>query len=173
MTIIYLRRRLPGGFSDSTRKVPRAASSLPYLVLLRVGFVKPISRLTAGALLPRLSTLTGKTGGFLFYDTFPEVAPAGRYPARCPVEPGLSSDGSCVRPRSSFRLTDSRIPYPGVTVKLKRFLSTAKKNAFTYFFMHERELRSRSSHESEKIPRRIIGYNFNATRRHRVGKVSS
>ena len=60
-TIIYLRRRLPGGCSDSTRKVPRAASSLPYLVLLRVGFVKPASRPTAGALLPHLSTLTDES----------------------------------------------------------------------------------------------------------------
>ncbi len=33
-------------------------------------------------------------GGFLFYDTFPKVTLAGRYPARCPVEPGLSSNAS-------------------------------------------------------------------------------
>jgi len=33
-------------------------------------------------------------GGFLFYDTFPKVTLAGRYPARCPVEPGLSSSAS-------------------------------------------------------------------------------
>jgi len=31
---------LPAGSSDSTRKVPRAASSLPYLVLLHVGFTE-------------------------------------------------------------------------------------------------------------------------------------
>jgi hypothetical protein len=31
------------------------------------------------------------TGGLSFYSTFPEVTLAGRYPAHCPVEPGLSS----------------------------------------------------------------------------------
>ena len=40
----------------------------PYLVLLRVGFAGPASYLTAGELLPHLSTLTGpsqsvRTGG--------------------------------------------------------------------------------------------------------------
>ena len=37
-TIIYLGRQLPDGSSDATRKVQRAASSLPYSVLLRMGF---------------------------------------------------------------------------------------------------------------------------------------
>jgi len=36
----------------------RAASFLPYSVLLRVGFTEPVSHLTAGALLPHLCTLT-------------------------------------------------------------------------------------------------------------------
>ena len=58
VAIIYLRRPSPGGSSDSTRKVPRAASSLPYSVLLRVGFTKPPDYSDAGALLPHLSTLT-------------------------------------------------------------------------------------------------------------------
>ena len=97
VAIIYLRRVLPRGSSDLTRKVPRAASSLPYSVLLRVGFVKPASRLAAGALLPHLSTLAPpRRGGFRFYDTFPRVTPAGRYPARCPVEPGLSSNAKSI-----------------------------------------------------------------------------
>ena len=45
-----LERRYPEG--------RRAASTLPYLVLLRVGFTEPASHLTASALLPHLSTLT-------------------------------------------------------------------------------------------------------------------
>jgi len=89
--IIYLVWQLPDSSSDATRKVQRAASSLPYLVLLRVGFTKPASHLTAGALLPHRSILTGKTGGLHFYGTFPKVTLAGRYPAPCPMELGLSS----------------------------------------------------------------------------------
>ena len=55
------------------------------------GLPKPAGHPTAGALLPHLSTLTVIHGGFLFYGTFPRVAPAGCYPAYCPVELGLSS----------------------------------------------------------------------------------
>ena len=44
-----LKRRYPEG--------RRAASTLPYLVLLRVGFAKPDGHPPAGALLPHLSTL--------------------------------------------------------------------------------------------------------------------
>ena len=47
-----------------------------------------------------------KTGGFRFYGTFPEVTLAGRYPAHCPVEPGLSSCGSYVRQRLPFMLAE-------------------------------------------------------------------
>lgn len=35
--------------------------------------------------------LPDKSGGLNLYGTFPEVTLAGRYPAHCPVEPGLSS----------------------------------------------------------------------------------
>jgi len=38
MIIIYLDLQLPARSSDTTRKAQRAASSLPYLVLLRMGF---------------------------------------------------------------------------------------------------------------------------------------
>ncbi len=46
--------------SDTTRKDQRAASSLPYLVLLRMGFTKPTNHLAAGALLPHRFILTGE-----------------------------------------------------------------------------------------------------------------
>ena len=55
------------------------------------GLPKPASHLTAGALLPHLSTLTRKSGGLNFYGTVSRVTPAGRYPAHRPLEPGLSS----------------------------------------------------------------------------------
>jgi len=44
-----------------------------------------------------ISRLPGYTGSYIFCCTFPGVAPAGRYPASCPVEPGLSSE-PCVDP---------------------------------------------------------------------------
>ena len=55
------------------------------------GLPKPADYSTAGALLPHLSTLTDDVGGLNFYGTVPEVTLAGRYPAHCPVELGLSS----------------------------------------------------------------------------------
>ena len=46
-----------------------------------------------GSLLHCLFTLTpAKAGAVLFCCTFPGVTSAGRYPASCPVKPGLSSD---------------------------------------------------------------------------------
>ena len=46
-----------------------------------------------GSLLHCLFTLTpAEAGAVLFCCTFPGVASAGRYPASCPVKPGLSSD---------------------------------------------------------------------------------
>lgn len=56
--IIYLDYQLPDNSSDTTRKDQRATSSLPYSVLLQMGFTKPASHLAAGALLPHRSTLT-------------------------------------------------------------------------------------------------------------------
>ena len=38
--------------------------------------------------------LPDKSGGLNLYGTIPKVTLAGRYPAHCPVEPGLSSSGS-------------------------------------------------------------------------------
>ena len=132
VAIIYLRRPSPGGSSDSTRKVPRAASSLPYSVLLRVGFTKPPGCPDAGALLPHLSTLTpakNDEGGFRFYGTFPEVALAGRYPAHCPVEPGLSSCGSYVRQRLPFMLAKVIIQTSLQSVKLQRISKKSRAAA--------------------------------------------
>ena len=57
-----------------------------------MGFTEPTSHLAAGALLPHRSTLTRqKPGGTLFCGTIPEISLAGRYPALCPLELGLSS----------------------------------------------------------------------------------
>jgi len=67
------------------------SESLPIWSCSMWGLPKPASHLTAGALLPHLSTLTDQIGGLNFYGTVPKVALAGRYPAHCPAELGLSS----------------------------------------------------------------------------------
>ena len=115
-----LKRRYPEG--------RRAASTLPYLVLLRVGFVKPDSHLPAGTLLPHLSTLARENaGGFLFYDTFPGVAPAGRYPAHCPAEPGLSS--SAIRQPRLSRLLILTVFILALSPQAVKETKSRRKNA--------------------------------------------
>ena len=73
------------------------------------GLPKPASHLTAGALLPHLSTLTRKSGGLNLYGTIPKVTLAGRYPAHCPMEPGLSSSGVMHQPRLSWQLISTSV----------------------------------------------------------------
>ena len=81
--------------SDTTRKDQRAASSLPYLVLLRMGFTKPTNHLAAGALLPHRFILTGEPAVcFLWH--FPsgnpwEIPVSRFHGTRCLVMSGLSS----------------------------------------------------------------------------------
>lgn len=60
-------------------------------ILLQVGFTR--ARVTAELreLLPHDFTLTGEAPAVCFCGTFLRVAPTGRYPAPCPVKPGLSS----------------------------------------------------------------------------------
>ena len=97
---------LPGD-SRGPRFATLKGGSLPYLVLLRVGFTVPPA-LPAGAVrsyrtfspLPPPS-LSGWR--YVFCGTFRGLAPPGRYPAPCPVEPGLSSapkphDAAIARP---------------------------------------------------------------------------
>lgn len=45
------------------------------------------------ALTPPFHPYPGRTGAVCFLWHFPRVTPAGRYPAPCPLEPGLSSTG--------------------------------------------------------------------------------
>jgi len=62
----------------------RAAPLFPYLILLQVGFTWPASYLTAGELLPRLSTLTAKCGGISLLH-FPWGHPHRELPGTLPV----------------------------------------------------------------------------------------
>jgi len=111
------------------------------LVLLRVGFTWPAGHPTAGGLLHHLFTLTlfatgsimaprlglphgaepAAPGAVCFCGTFPEVTFAGRYPAPCPAEPGLSSGAvqtltarPCPRPLDLLTHTIIARPVEGV-----------------------------------------------------------
>jgi len=75
-----------------SKRGPRLAPS--YLALLRAGFtVPPIVTNRGGALLPHRFTLTGITRKPAVYSLwhYPKVTLTGRYPALCPMQPGLSS----------------------------------------------------------------------------------
>ncbi len=75
-----------------TRKHGRAVLNAS-LFGLAPGGVYLASDVTAGPgeLLPHPFTLTRHGGRTSLCGTIPGVTPAGRYPAPCPVEPGLSS----------------------------------------------------------------------------------
>lgn len=81
----------------STGRVRGPPQPLP-LILLPMGFARPVCYHTAGALLPHLFTVTAAKRPRLcvFCGTFRRVAPPGCYPASCPMEPGLSS-AACTR----------------------------------------------------------------------------
>ncbi|BBA71481.1 hypothetical protein YM18_2970 [Geobacter sulfurreducens] len=80
------------GLKQPTRKHGRAILDAS-LFGLAPGGVYLASDVTAepGELLPHPFTLTRLSGRTSLCGTIPGVAPAGRYPAPCPVEPGLSS----------------------------------------------------------------------------------
>ena len=70
----------------------RAALTLPYLVLLHVGFTQASQSPDCWcALTAPFHPYRSEIGGLNFYGTVPKVTLAGRYPAHCPVELGLSS----------------------------------------------------------------------------------
>jgi len=91
--IIPLGPRLPGASSDLPGSLGGPPSNAPLFGLAPGGVFQAGGVATAaGELLPHLFTLTvdvPRRSGLC--GTFPGVAPAGDYPAPCPVELGLSS----------------------------------------------------------------------------------
>ena len=91
-----------GQLQRPTRGLDGPSLASPYLVLLRMGFSLPLSLPKARCALaapfhPYQYRNRSRRAAvpadwrFVFCGTLPEVAPAGCYPASCPVEPGLSS----------------------------------------------------------------------------------
>ena len=83
-------RNLPGRWAgNSPRGFPR---TIPIRFCSRWGLPCRFRCRSRGGLLPHPFTLTAhEARRFAFCGTFPGVAPAGRYPAPCPMELGLSS----------------------------------------------------------------------------------
>ena len=88
--IIYLGRLLPAASSN----LPKAGGPRQRFcsVLLRMGFTYALS-VTREAVVSytALPTLPGTRRAVYFCCTILRVASTGRYPASCPVKPGLSS----------------------------------------------------------------------------------
>lgn len=98
--IIYLDRKLLSCSSGNNPEGQRATSTLPYSALLQMGFTKPASHLTAGALLPHLSTLTAYAAVF-----FSMALSLGSLPPDVIRHPALRSSDfpQTLRPAIIFR----------------------------------------------------------------------
>ena len=86
--------RVAAHLERPTRELVWAHSTLPYSVLLRVGFTVPQRVATCAVRSYRtfspLPAIAGRR--FVFCGTFRRLAPPRRYLAPCPAEPGLSSE---------------------------------------------------------------------------------
>ena len=88
--IIYLGLLLPTASSDLPESRPGKPVAF-FLSCFGWGLHSPACYHTGGSLLHCHSTLTGICRRFLFYCTSLGVTSTGRYPASCPMKPGLSS----------------------------------------------------------------------------------
>ena len=134
--VIYLALPLPAGSSD----LPESRPGRPVafcLVLLRMGFTyaPPVAR-RAAVSYTALPPLPAKTLAVYFCCTVPGVASAGRYPASCPVKPGLSSPVCCGWLCHTGK-TAATI-YPACTPIIPE--SAFGRNAFLTFFRADRRV---------------------------------
>ena len=112
-TVIPLGAQLPVPSSNLPGSVDRA-DPLPYLVLLRTGLAELVTspcRLVGSY--PTVSPLPPKAAVCFLWRS-PRITPPGRYPASCPVKPGLSSPS--VTPKR-----DGRGDNPSGSRKLKNY----------------------------------------------------
>src|SRR5882672_7596119 len=116
---ISLGRPLPDASSNLPGSQARRATSPPLFGLSPSGVYRAGGvTAPAGALLPHRFTLAAcfRPRRFIFCGTFPGIAPAGGYPALCPVELGLSSGRASA---ARGRLWHSGQPFLPVTLRLE------------------------------------------------------
>ena len=95
-TVICLARPLPDG-SSGLPGARRAAVSLRFNLAPGGACICPFCYQKGGSLLHCHCTLTALMRRYHFCCAFLRVTPTGRYPAPCPVKPGLSSSGTSRR----------------------------------------------------------------------------
>ena len=104
--IIYLDLMLPPGSSDLPKSTTGSRIAF-YLVLLRMGFTwTPDVTTRAVVSYTAFPPLPLKSMAVYFCCTILRVASTGRYPASCPMKPGLSSPAAFrhLQPRSFILL---------------------------------------------------------------------
>lgn len=104
--IIYLVLLLPAGSSDLPKAWRAAFISLLFGLASNGVYMCHCCYQQCGSLLHCLSTLTCFHAVY-FCCTVPEVAFAGRYPAPCPLKPGLSSPASLRTAAATICLTQN------------------------------------------------------------------
>ncbi len=120
---VCLKRSLPGG--------QRAASTLPIRSCSRRGLPGTSVTCRPVGSYPTLSPLPGaETGRSSLCCTFLWLAPTGRYPASCPVEPGLSSPAFAA---ATIRTTPKKV-YHRLAHSSSRFFRAM--NFFTIYGPH-------------------------------------
>ncbi len=110
VAIIYLGRLLPAGSSDQPGRAAGHRICAPTWSCSGWGLPsQPVSGLLVRSYrtVAPLPVLERAIGGLHFCGTFPEIALAGRYPAPCPVELGLSSRAASRLAPAIARLTSS------------------------------------------------------------------
>ena len=113
-TVIYLgQASLPTSCGLPGTNSWRATTSLLLDLAPRGGYLAaPITK-RVGALLPHLFTLTHarRTGNLFLCGPYPSVTRPGRYPARHPLERGLSSGTLCAPATAQPSLASNPILY--------------------------------------------------------------
>ena len=116
---IHLGLPLPTASSSQPGGTGGSPLTPPYLALLLTGFTwHPPSPTDPVSSYLTLSPLPAEAGGLLSVALIPGVTPAGRYPAPCPVEPGLSSPDK----RSGHLVCFGQTLFSLTLRKIERFL---------------------------------------------------
>jgi hypothetical protein len=156
------------GIERPTRELGRTTLGAPLFGLAPGGVcLAPAVTGGTGELLPRRFTLTpaaGPPGRFVFCGTFLPVTRTGRYPAPCPMEPGLSSPLLRARQRSSVMLRHATKNGTRHTVQNKKSKNCSRRNesvrcsAFSkkQFTMHCPSVLCRSQGTIKNLPTEFV-----------------